>query len=174
VSGLLIREMALADCDRVAGIRVGGWQTAYRGIVPQSYLDAMSVAEDTDRQRARFLEGVAGVVDLVAESDDEIVGWACHGPCRVGEVRTGEPELYAIYVAPEFYGLGIGRALIEESIRRCRAAGHTRMYLWVLKQNTRARRFHERSGFHPDGAEESFEVDGVPVPEVRYVSELTG
>jgi GNAT superfamily N-acetyltransferase len=173
VSGLQVREMALADCDRVAEIRVGGWQTAYRGIVPQSYLDAMSVAKDIERRRAHFLEGAADVVNLVAEQDDEIVGWACQGPYRVGEVPTGELELYAIYVAPGFYGAGIGRALIEESIRRCTAAGHSRMYLWVLKRNTRARRFYERSGFHADGAEEAFEVDGVPVPEVRYVGELT-
>ncbi|MFE7357623.1 hypothetical protein ACFU8Q_31875, partial [Streptomyces sp. NPDC057543] len=28
---LRIREMTLADCDRVAEIRVGGWRSAYRG-----------------------------------------------------------------------------------------------------------------------------------------------
>jgi RimJ/RimL family protein N-acetyltransferase len=47
------------------------------------------------------------------------------------------------------------------------------MLLWVLKGNTRARRFYERQGFAADGAEEPFEVDGVPVPEVRYTKALT-
>ncbi|WP_344398137.1 GNAT family N-acetyltransferase [Streptomyces longisporus] len=166
--------MTLADCERVAEIRVGGWQTAYRGIVPQSYLDTMSVSEDAERRRTHFLGGSADVVNLVAEQDGEIVGWACHGPYRDGEVRTAELELYALYVAPESYGVGVGRALIEESVRRCTAAGHARMYLWVLKENARARRFYERSDFRPDGAEEPFEVDGVEVPEVRYVRDLTG
>ncbi|MFF4801166.1 GNAT family N-acetyltransferase [Streptomyces sp. NPDC001351] len=166
--------MTLRDCKRVAEIRVGGWQTAYRGIVPQSYLDTMSVPEDAERRRTRFLERSAEVVNLVAEQDSEIVGWACHGPYRAGQVRTAELELYALYVAPESYGVGVGRALIEESVRRCTAAGHTRMYLWVLKENARARRFYERSGFRPDGAEEPFEVDGVDIPEVRYVRKLTG
>ncbi|WP_123970732.1 GNAT family N-acetyltransferase [Streptomyces sp. TLI_185] len=166
--------MTLADCERVAEIRVGGWQSAYRGIIPQSYLDAMSMREDAERRRTRFLESNAEVVNLVAEQGGEIVGWVCHGPYRVGEVRTGELELYALYVAPESYGLGVGRALIEESVRRCTAAGHARMHLWVLKENARARRFYERSGFHPDGAEESFAVDGAEVPEVRYVRDLTG
>ncbi|MER6423622.1 GNAT family N-acetyltransferase [Streptomyces sp. NPDC001137] len=174
MSALLVREMTLADCERVAEIRVGGWQTAYRGIIPQSYLDTMSVPEDAERRRTHFLERSAEVVNLVAERDGEIVGWVCHGPYRAGEVRTPELELYALYVAPESYGVGVGRALIEESVRRCTAAGQARMYLWVLKENARARRFYERSGFRPDGTEEPFEVDGVQVPEVRYVRELTG
>lgn len=39
----------------------------------------------------------------------------------------------------------------------------------MLKENARARRFYERAGFAADGAEETFEADGVLVPEVRYV-----
>jgi hypothetical protein len=48
------------------------------------------------------------------------------------------------------------------------------MYLWVLRDNARARRFYERSGFRADGVEEPYEVAGVAVPEVRYARELTG
>jgi len=173
VSGLQIREMALADCNRVSEIRVGGWQTAYRGIVPQPYLDAMSVPEDANRHRMRFLQRNPGVVNLIAALDGEIVGWVCHGPHRDGEVGTGDAELYAIYVDPGRYGAGIGHALIQESIRLCATVGHDRLLLWVLKENTHARHFYERSGFRPDGTEEPFEVDGVAVPEVRYVRELT-
>jgi GNAT superfamily N-acetyltransferase len=177
MSGLRVREMTLADCERVAEIRVGGWQTAYRGLIPQSYLATMSVTEDTERRRTHFLEGLRSdgtVVNLVAVADGEIVGWACHGPYRDGEVLTGDAELYAIYVDPDRFGAVVGRALIGESVRRCTTAGHPRMYLWVLDENPRARRFYERSGFRADGTKEPFEVDGVWVPELRYVRELTG
>lgn len=168
-----VRELALADCDRVAEIRVGGWRSAYRGLMPQSYLDALSVQQDADRHRARFGQGDGRVVNLVAERAGEVVGWACHGPYRDGEVRTADAELYAIYVHPERYGEGVGQALLNESLRRCRAAGDRRMLLWVLRDNTAARRFYERAGFAADGAQEPFEVDGVQVPEVRYARELT-
>ncbi|MFE4577835.1 GNAT family N-acetyltransferase [Streptomyces chartreusis] len=168
-----IRPMTPADCDRVAEIRIGGWRSAYRGLIPQSYLDALDVAQDAERRRGYFAQGDASVLDLVAERDGEIVGWACHGPYRDGEVRTEDVELYAIYVDPGRYGAGIGHALLQESVRRCTAAGHPRMLLWVLKGNDRARRFYERAGFQADGAEEPFEVDGVEVPEVRYARELT-
>ncbi|MGI5366349.1 N-acetyltransferase family protein [Streptomyces iakyrus] len=165
--------MTLADCDRVAEIRVGGWRSAYRGLIPQSYLDGLSVEEDAERRRAFLSQGDGSVVNLVAEdAGGELVGWACHGPYREGEVRTEDAELYAIYVHPRHVGQGAGRALLTESVARCSAAGHGRLLLWVLKENDRARRFYERAGFRADGAEEPFEVDGVAVVEVRYARAL--
>ncbi|MGW2294948.1 N-acetyltransferase family protein [Streptomyces violaceorubidus] len=168
-----VREMVLGDCDRVSLLRVRGWQSAYRGLMPQQHLDAMDPAADAQRRRALFARASEGVLNLVAEDEGgEVVGWACHGPYRDGEVRTADAELYALYVDPGRLGVGVGRALLGESVRRCASAGHARMLLWVLKGNTRARRFYERAGFGPDGAEEPFEVDGVPVPEVRYARPL--
>ena len=42
------------------------------------------------------------------------------------------------------------------------------IFLWVLGNNVRARRFYEMAGFAADGAEEGFEVGDAVVPEVRY------
>jgi hypothetical protein len=49
--------------------------------------------------------------------------------------------------------------------------------LWVLEENTPARRFYERYGLAADGARHVFQVqppDGAPVdlPEVRYALRL--
>ncbi|NUK37491.1 GNAT family N-acetyltransferase, partial [Streptomyces lunaelactis] len=63
--------------------------------------------------------------------------------------------------------------LMTELTGRAVADGFAGMLLWVLKENDRARRFYEKAGFAPDGAEEPFEVDGVAVPEVRYARALT-
>ncbi|MEE1757766.1 MULTISPECIES: GNAT family N-acetyltransferase [unclassified Streptomyces] len=165
---LRIREMTLADCHAVAEIRVGGWRSAYAGLVPRSYLDAMDVAEDAERRRAMLLKPGNPVVNLVAERTGEILGWAAYGPYRDGEVRTDDAELYALYVRPGHWGGGIGEALLHTATDRCETAGHDRMLLWVLKDNARARRFYEHHGFTADGAEEPFEVEGVDIPEVRY------
>ncbi|GAB2714890.1 GNAT family N-acetyltransferase [Streptomyces bullii] len=167
-----IREMTLADCAAVAEIRVRGWQTAYRGLMPRSYLDALSVREDAARRRELLVRSDGSVVNLVAERDGTVVGWAAYGPYRDGDAPTADGELYALYVHPARYGGGAGRLLLQESVRRCAAAGHDRMFLWVLKGNARARRFYERSGFRADGAEEPFEAGGAVVPELRYVREL--
>ncbi|MCX4578619.1 GNAT family N-acetyltransferase [Streptomyces sp. NBC_01571] len=173
MSGVRVREMTLADCDRVSEIRVRGWQAAYKGLMPQSYLDSLSTEQDAARRRGRFGQGGGAVVNLVAERAGEVVGWACHGPYRDGEVRATDVELYAIYVDPDRTGAGVGRALLREAAERCATAGYERMLLWVLKENTGARGFYEHAGFGPDGAEEPFEAGGVEVPEVRYVRALT-
>ncbi|NMO37509.1 hypothetical protein HG826_28780 [Streptomyces sp. GMY01] len=69
---------------------------------------------------------------------------------------------------------GLPPAVRRMTAADCAADGRPRMFLWVLKGNTRARRFYERAGFRADGAEEPFEADGVTVPEVRYATDLRG
>ncbi|MEH0548105.1 GNAT family N-acetyltransferase [Streptomyces sp. B21-105] len=167
-----VREMTLADVERVSEIRVRGWQWAYRGLMPQSYLDALSVAEDAEHRRTGFGQAGPGVVNLVAERAGTVVGWAALGPYRDGEVRTGDAELYALYVAVQHIGTGVGGALLGEAARRAEALGHPAMRLWVLRDNVAARRFYARAGLHADGAEEPFEVAGVAVPEMRLTGRL--
>ncbi|MGW0840651.1 N-acetyltransferase family protein [Streptomyces sp. NPDC002787] len=166
---LRIRAMTMADCHPVSEIRVGGWRTAYAGLVPRAYLDAMDVDEDAGKRRAMLSNQENPVRNLIAERAGQIVGWVAYGPYRDGEVRTGDAELYALYVRPGHFGTGVGTALLRATTERCATAGHDRMLLWVLKENAPARRFYEHHGFLPDGAEEPFEANGVEVPEVRYV-----
>ncbi|WP_328666962.1 GNAT family N-acetyltransferase [Streptomyces sp. NBC_00322] len=168
-----VRDMTLDDVEAVATIRVRGWQFAYDGLMPASYLDAMSVEEDAARRR-EFLKDGSVVTNLVAERDGEVVGWGCFGPSRDEGRPAGLCELYAIYVLPDRVSTGVGRALMDELTGRAEADGFERMLLWVLKENDRARRFYGKAGFAPDGAEEPFEVEGVKVPEVRYARRLNG
>lgn len=165
--------MVLADCVDVATVRVRGWQFAYAGLMPAAYLDAMSVEADAEKRREHFTASAGVVVNVVAERAGRTVGWGCYGPSRDEDAPDGTAELYAIYVLPEHLSAGVGRALMGELTRRAVAAGHPLMHLWVVAGNARARSFYERAGFAPDGAEEPYEVAGVPVPEVRYARELS-
>ncbi|MGW0533300.1 N-acetyltransferase family protein [Streptomyces sp. NPDC003032] len=165
---VLTREVTGADCATVAEIRVLGRRSAYAGLMPQPFLDALSVEEGAAQQRQRLARGHGASVDLVAERTGRIVGWACFGPARDAGLPPGEAELYALYVHPAQYSTGVGRTLTQECLARCAAAGYTRLRLWVVEGNLRARRFYERAGFAPDGAREPDEIDGTPVPDVRY------
>jgi GNAT superfamily N-acetyltransferase len=130
---------------------------AYRGIVPDAHLDAMSV---TDERVAHLQSRYGGEVrTLLAEHDGRAVGMATVGPCR-DEDRPGQTELYALYVLPERWGSGVGQALWEVALPFTS--------LWVLTANARARAFYERNGFRPDG--HLMPVGFVAgVDEVRYV-----
>ncbi|MFE1482932.1 GNAT family N-acetyltransferase [Streptomyces fimicarius] len=171
--GTTIRDMRVDDCEAVATVRVRGWQHAYRGLLPQPYLDGMDIAEETGLRR-RYFEERGESVNVVAEQPDgTVIGWACVGPHRAEDHGRPGCELYAIYVLPEHIGTGTGRALLAELTARAAAAGHPDMALWVLRENGPARRFYERAGFRPDGGEDTFTAGGVLVTEVRYVRPLT-
>ncbi|MBV7243221.1 MULTISPECIES: GNAT family N-acetyltransferase [unclassified Streptomyces] len=171
--GTTVRDMRIDDCEAVATVRVRGWQHAYRGLLPQPYLDRMDIAEETGLRR-RYFEERGETVNVVAElPDGTVTGWACVGPHRAEDHGRPGCELYAIYVLPEHIGTGTGRALLAELTARAAAAGHPDMALWVLRDNGPARRFYERAGFRPDGAEDTFTAGGALVTEVRYVRPLT-
>jgi GNAT superfamily N-acetyltransferase len=169
-----VRGMGEADVDAVSAIRVRGWQAAYAGLLPARWLDAMSVEEDAAARRDRLRAASGRVENLVAVADTggEVMGWACHGPYRGEPDGSADRELYALYVRPDAVGTGVGRALMDAVLARAAGPGAARMLLWVLADNTRARRFYERAGFLPDGEEQTDTYDGVPAREVRYARPL--
>src|SRR4051812_40168860 len=174
---LSIRLMNEDDVPAVSAIRVGGGQTAYAGIVPQAYLDGMDVAEDAAGRREALARSTGRVRNLVAvetggPAGERVVGWAAFGPYRGEPDATPDGELYALYLRSDRIGTGAGRALTAAVVGRSAGLGRRRLLLWVLADNSRARRFYERAGFVPDGAETSEFYDGVPLTEVRYVREL--
>jgi len=139
-------------------VRLATWRVAYRGLVPDAYLDALSLTpERLATIEERFDEG--STATQVATVDGHVVGMAVTGPCRDDD-REGETELWALYVLPSCWGAGVAQALWDASLPFTS--------LWVLEGNARARAFYGRNGFAPDGQRMAVQfVEGVF--EVRYV-----
>ena len=76
---------------------------------------------------------------------------ACDGDAVVGYARWRQygPTAHVIHVVtdPAWRGQRVGQLLLEEVRTRARAAGCTRWYLNVKKENTSALRLYERCGF---------------------------
>lgn len=72
---------------------------------------------------------------LCADIDNQIVG-ACWVRNINGYVNIDEstPE-FSISILPEYRGIGIGRALMEEMLKLLRREGYTRVSLSVQKEN---------------------------------------
>jgi GNAT superfamily N-acetyltransferase len=150
------------DALAIETIRVRGWRVAYRHVLPANELDAMLI--DSSRWRERLARPPAGWWTFVVENEGLVVGFASLGPSRD---EPGVGELYAIYVDPDAWSTGAGRALIERAEDEL-ARHYREATLWVLEDNPRARSFYERAGWHADGARKAEVRWGVRAPEVRY------
>jgi ribosomal protein S18 acetylase RimI-like enzyme len=160
-----VRPATVADAPAMGRLHVRAWQAAYRGHMPDDYLDGLR-AEDRAAGWERVLgRGRERGVVLVAEQAGQVTGFANLGPA---EDPPGAGELYAINVDPAAWGTGAGRALLLAAQAELARLGFDETVLWVLPANARARRFYEAAGWAPDGAERVDEVLGVTVPEVRY------
>jgi GNAT superfamily N-acetyltransferase len=166
-----VRPATVEDAPAMGRVHVRAWQAAYRGHMPDDYLDGLRAEE-----RAAYWEGglrrePRGGLVLVAERDGQVVGFAAVGPAQD---PAGAGELYAINVDPDHWGTGAGRALLDAAHAELARSGHAEAVLWVLPGNDRARRFYEIAGWTADGSERTSEVFGTVVPEVRYRRPLQG
>jgi ribosomal protein S18 acetylase RimI-like enzyme len=164
-----IRPGVPEDVEAREYVRVTTWKTAYRGSMPDDYLDALRVEPDAV---AGMEKGLAGALAegrtplLVGEIDGRIVGFVNFGRCRDEQIGGG--EVFAIYVLPEAQAGGLGHALMTDAVKRLRADGHEEIGLWVTADNTLARRFYERFGFIPSGRVQPLPAPFPPVEELHY------
>jgi GNAT superfamily N-acetyltransferase len=152
-----VRRVTREELRPAHEARIATWKVAYRGIVPDEILDALTLREeDLTRFESRFDTGQGRT--FAAWDAGGVIGMAVAGACR-DEDRAGQEELYALYVLPPHWGSGAAQALWEAALPFTS--------LWVLAENARARAFYERQGFV---AESTKAIDlGVPLVEVRYL-----
>ena len=80
---------------------------------------------------------------------DRVVGFVGYGDR--GEEAPNTGEIFAMYVLSEYYGKGVAQQLMKTGLEQLN--GYSQICLWVLKENKRAIRFYQKSGFIPDGEE---------------------
>ncbi len=90
---------------------------------------------------------------LVAIDDGEVVGWAAMSPVSGRCVYAGVVES-SVYISESARGRGVGRALMEELIRRSEGAGMWTIQTGIFPENTASLALHERVGFRVVGTRE--------------------
>jgi ribosomal protein S18 acetylase RimI-like enzyme len=158
------------DLPGAAEARVASWRGAFTGLIPQDFLDAMDPAAIAASWADSIAAGRSRI--HVAVQDDQVIGYAGVGPERDPQAPPHTGELYALFVRPEHWGAGAGRALTDAACADLRAAGCTNVQLWVLEANTRARTFYTRYGFS-ETLDRTYSSLG-NLPEIRLIAPLEG
>jgi L-amino acid N-acyltransferase YncA len=173
MDGIQIRHATTDDAARIGAIHVGSWQWAYRGLIPDAYLDSMDPVARGDSWAMRLAdEGEAGQM-LVAVINGSVQGFVRFGASRDEDANAETGEVHAIYLDPQSVGLGIGRRLFSSCLSSLRTSGCKQATVWVLDSNSRARSFYEAAGLVLDGgAKKVDDRRGFVLSEVRYRMEL--
>lgn len=166
VTEVTIRPAAPADAGPIAVVHVASWREAYRGIVPDEYLDGLDADARADRWHDILTDLERGHAVWVAEEAAEVLGFAYLGPSRDEDADRSTMEIYAIYLEPHAWGRGVARELMRTVLAA--VPDGAPVTLWALDANDRARHFYRRSGFSPDGVEKMEEFGGEHLKEIRY------
>jgi ribosomal protein S18 acetylase RimI-like enzyme len=157
----------IADTGAIAKVHIQSWQLAYRGLLPDDYLDNLAVSARETLWREVLSAGNSTVIKAV--ENDELIGFICFGESRDADADVGTAEIMAFYVAPEHWRNGIGSALWQSCHLQLKELGYQAVTLWLLVGNIRAARFYEAQGFHLDtGMVESSTIAETTVLEQRY------
>ena len=162
-----MRSAVAADAPAIAEVHVASWRAAYRGLLPEEYLDSRTVEVRTQQWNVTFADPERGHI-LVAVLGDRVVGFAQVRSSGDADAPPGTGELLTIYLHPDAWDRGLGRALHDEALQRLEADGHRSATLWMLSTNDRARRFYLRHGWSLIPGLRTQEFGGLEVTDVRF------
>ncbi len=152
----------------MAKVRVDTWRSAYKGIVPDEFLEGLSYQAVSERWKKMFWEERdPNTAVFVAENEhSEIVGIAICG-MEQNHDPIFQGEIYVLYVLPQHQNQGIGRELVAACIHHLvdNLRVHT-MLIWVLADNP-YRRFYESLG-GKKVREKAQEIGGKLLTEIGY------
>lgn len=144
---LLVRNAVASDARALR-------ETMRRTHSETDYLLSYPDEQGTDEEReARLLgetERSCNEVELVAIIDGRIVGSAGVSAVR-SRRKVAHRARFGISILKEYWGMGIGRVLMDASIDCARQAGYTQLELDVVADNEGAMSLYRRAGFEEYG-----------------------
>ena len=161
---LKIRKHRKGDAGGIARVHAESWCAAYRGIVPDSFLDAL-----TQERMERFAEErlkSEHVTGLVATAKGKgVLGFIAGGIERSRDEKY-LGEIYGVYVDPEYQNQGIGSRLVGALVEELQDSDIYSLMVWVLQENP-WKRFYESLKGQPI-RERMTKIGGKDFLEVAY------
>lgn len=137
-----VRRAQIEDAGEIAVAHDAAWREAYRGVIPGRELERLVARRGPDWWRAAIRRGTRL---LVLDFDESVAGYVSYGRNRLPSLPYGG-EIFELYLAPEFHGVGFGRRLFEAARADLSAFGLASMVVWALADNHRAIGFYQHMG----------------------------
>lgn len=91
---------------------------------------------------------------FIAEVEERAAGYAKLQRGDAPSCVKGEKpcELARLYISKEWFGRGVGEALMQACVNEARETGHKTLWLGVWEKNERAKAFYRKWGFRETGS----------------------
>ncbi len=157
-AGPALRDATAADAAAVASLHLASWRDAYRGLLPDGFLDGALGGLMAAHWPAVLVRPLPGPVILAVAPGAPPLGF-------VAAWRQGaNMHVDNLHLRPEARGAGIGRVLLGAAASRLLAEGFRTADLWALEGNRGALRFYARLGARLDEVPVVKPAFGHPVP----------
>ncbi len=164
--GIRFRPGTVDDIPAISDAYIRAVRGSYDGILPNDYLDGLSVEARTKVFSERRAEHEDTYQLLIAEDGDAgVVGFIDHA-ARDAENFHHESYIFSFYVVPEFQRRGLGGLLFRACLRQIRSNCYGSVCLDTFEANP-YRRFYEQMGGKVIASGEH-EHSGKPLPTVVY------
>ncbi len=128
---MLLRKACRDDARAMARVNVDTWRTAFLGILPDTYLAALSYEEREQGFKDLLDQGDELSFALVVEDRaGEIIGFALGGKEREG-LKPQSSEIYALYVSEAWQKKGVGRMLVQAAANHLYQLRVLSLVLWT-------------------------------------------
>jgi diamine N-acetyltransferase len=149
-----LRPALAADAEALSLVAGATLLESFHAIIPGADLVEHVRRNSSSERFAEWIADRAGTMVLLAEHGrtGAPLGYAVTtAPDFPLDIDADDLELRRIYVLAGWHGAGIGPGLLDSAVLSARARGVRRLLLGVHHENSRARRFYERSGFRVIG-----------------------
>ena len=164
-----IRKAVINEAHDFALCKIRAWQSAYRGIIPDEYLNNMSVEKYAELYK-KWMEN-PNAEYYFAMCNDEIAGILVLSKCD-NDDKQNAGDITAIYLLEPYWNKGYGRIMMNYAINRLKSLLYEEITIWSLEKNARAHEFFEKFGFALDG--KKMEMNwGEPSTIIRHVINLS-
>ena len=168
-----IRKATPKDAPGIANVHVTTWQFAYRGQLPDAFLDSLSTEKRILTWQEILSNPSPRSTVWVAEAQGHILGFCAVGPSQDDDATPETGHLYAIYIDSNHMGQGIGSKLMARGLETLKEQAFKQATLWVLDTNEKTRKFYESKGWSEEGAKKTEPGEGFVLNETRYRLSLT-
>ena len=167
---MVIRLASKRDANAIAILHANSWNLAYRGIFSNEYLDGPVEKERLTTWKKRFLVPSKQQLVWVAEDDDKILmGFIC---LFLNSDPVWGTLIDNLHIRGDLKRKGMGTSLMEWAAKWLLInESDTKIYLWVLEKNNRARVFYDALQGKSVETRLELQADGSRVPAIRYTWE---